>query len=109
MKITVFWDATLCGLVDIYQKIPGNLLPSSSGENAFFYSEDGSRNSDAEVNRITMNDFRPGFGLDIGFIDHLQVVTTNNYNTIAIFTVYKITLSFPARNIFTSSCLVTAL
>jgi carboxypeptidase C (cathepsin A) len=31
-----------------------------------------------------------GFGLDIGFIDHLQTVTTNNYNTIAISTFYKI-------------------
>jgi hypothetical protein len=26
-----------------------------------------------------------GCGLDIGFIDHLQVATTNNYNTIADF------------------------
>jgi hypothetical protein len=30
--------------------------------------------------------------LDIGFIDHLQVLTTNNYNTIAIYTLYKTTL-----------------
>jgi hypothetical protein len=32
-----------------------------------------------------------GFGLDIGFIDHLQVVTTNNYNTIADFHTLQIT------------------
>jgi hypothetical protein len=39
-----------------------------------------------------MCDYRRGSGLDIGFIDHLQVVTTNIYNTIAISTLYKITL-----------------
>jgi hypothetical protein len=39
-----------------------------------------------------MSDYRRGFELDIGYIDHLQVVTTNNYNTIVIFTLYKITL-----------------
>jgi hypothetical protein len=37
--------------------------------------------------------YRQGFGLDIGFIDHLQVVTTNNYNTTTISTLYKIMLS----------------
>jgi hypothetical protein len=42
---------------------------------------------------MCMSDYRRGFGLDIGFIDHLQVVTTNNYNTIAISTLYKITPS----------------
>jgi hypothetical protein len=31
-----------------------------------------------------MSDYRRGFGLDIGFIDYLHVVTRNNYNTIAI-------------------------
>jgi hypothetical protein len=42
---------------------------------------------------IVWSDYRRGFGLDIGFIGHLQVVTTNKYNTIAISTIYKITLS----------------
>jgi hypothetical protein len=28
-----------------------------------------------------MSDYRRGFGLEIGFIDLLQVETTNNYNT----------------------------
>jgi hypothetical protein len=32
-----------------------------------------------------MNDSRRGFGLDIGFIDNLQFVTTNNYNSVANF------------------------
>jgi hypothetical protein len=30
-----------------------------------------------------------GVILLIGFIDHLEVVTTNNYNTIAISTIYS--------------------
>jgi hypothetical protein len=34
---------------------------------------------------------RRGFGLKIGFIDHLQVVTTNNYNTIANFHILQVT------------------
>jgi hypothetical protein len=38
-------------------------------------------------------DYRWDFGLNIGFIDQLQVVTTNDYNTVAISTLYKIMLS----------------
>jgi hypothetical protein len=34
-------------------------------------------------------DCRRCFGLNIGFIDRLQVLTTNNYNTIAISTLYN--------------------
>jgi hypothetical protein len=53
-----------------------------------------------------------GFGLDIEFIDNLQVVTTNNYNAISNFHTLHITRaqakSFPARNVFIISCLVTA-
>jgi hypothetical protein len=58
-----------------------------------------------------MSDSRWGFGLDIGFNHHLQVVTTNNYITIPNFYTLQITRahakSFPACSIFTSSCLVT--
>jgi hypothetical protein len=37
------------------------------------------------------SDYLRGFGLKIGFIDHLQVVTTNNYNTGANFHNLQIT------------------
>jgi hypothetical protein len=53
---------------------------------------------------MVWSDYRQGLQLDTGFIDHVQVVTTNNYNIIAIFTLYKITLSFLTRSVFTSSC-----
>jgi hypothetical protein len=51
----------------------------------------------------SMSDYRWGFELDIGFIDHSQVVTSNISNTIAISTLYKITLCFSACSVFTSS------
>jgi hypothetical protein len=35
--------------------------------------------------------YRRGFGLEIGFIDHLQVVTTSEYNTTANFHTSQIT------------------
>jgi hypothetical protein len=41
-----------------------------------------------------MSDSRRSFGLEIGFTDHLQVVTTNNYNTIAIFHTLRITTAY---------------
>jgi hypothetical protein len=48
----------------------------------------------------------------MGFIGHLQVVTTNNYNTIADFYSSQITTAhaefFPARSVFSRRCLVTA-
>jgi hypothetical protein len=37
--------------------------------------------------------YRRGCGLDIGFIDYLRAVTTNNYTAIATSTLYKIRLS----------------
>jgi hypothetical protein len=57
---------------------------------------------------ICMCDCRRGFGLAIGFIDHF--VTTPNYRTIADLHISQVTRakSFPARYVFTSSCLVTA-
>jgi hypothetical protein len=36
-----------------------------------------------------MCDYRRGFGLVDRFTDHLQVVATNNYNTVAISTLYS--------------------
>jgi hypothetical protein len=55
-----------------------------------------------------------GFGLDIGFIDHVQVVTTrtNNYKTIDNFHTFQITgvfaIYFPACSVFAGSYLVMA-
>jgi hypothetical protein len=48
-----------------------------------------------------MSDSRRGFGLEIAFYDHLQVVTTNNYNTIAL----QITIVQQAKS-FQSSTVV---
>jgi hypothetical protein len=51
-----------------------------------------------------------GFGLEMGFIDHIQVVTTSNHNTIAFFNILEITTahanSFQSA-VFTSRSLVT--
>jgi hypothetical protein len=45
-------------------------------------------------------------------LDHLQIVTTNNYNTIANLHTLQITRAyakpFPVSSVFTSSCLVNA-
>jgi hypothetical protein len=43
-------------------------------------------------------DSRRGFELDIGFIDHLQVLATNNYNTIQITGAHA--KSFQSRSVF---------
>jgi hypothetical protein len=60
-----------------------------------------------------MSDSRRGFGLEIGFTDHLQVITANHYNTIAHFRTFQITTahakSFSVCCVFTSRSLVTAL
>jgi hypothetical protein len=46
------------------------------------------------VHTVTcMSGNRRGIGLEIGFIDHLYVVTTNNYNTIANFHTLQITIA----------------
>jgi hypothetical protein len=61
-----------------------------------------------------MCDYRRGFGLDIGFIDHLytQLGTTSIYSAIATLHTLQITTthakSFPACYVFTSRSLVTA-
>jgi hypothetical protein len=61
-----------------------------------------------------MSDYRRDFGLDIEFIDHFntQLVITLNYSAIANVHTLQITRAhakpFPARSVFTSSCLVRA-
>jgi hypothetical protein len=61
-----------------------------------------------------MSDSRRGIGLDIGFIDHFntQLQIPLNYSVITDFHILQITSahakSFPARNVFTGSCLATA-
>jgi hypothetical protein len=55
-----------------------------------------------------MSDYRGGFG----FVDHLRVVTTDNYNIIADFHTLQITTahakSYTAFSVFTRRFLVTA-
>jgi hypothetical protein len=53
-----------------------------------------------------MSDYRRGFELYIGFIDHLQVVTTNNYNTIADF--HALTISPAYAKFFSMLSLVVS-
>jgi hypothetical protein len=38
-----------------------------------------------------MSDYRWGIGFETGFTDHLQVVTTSNYNTVTNFHTLQIT------------------
>jgi hypothetical protein len=56
------------------------------------------------------SDSRQGFGLEIGFIDHLQAVTINNHNTIANVHTLQITTAHTKTfqsAVFTSRCPVT--
>jgi hypothetical protein len=49
------------------------------------------------------------FGLDIGFIDHLQIVNTSNYNTITNFHTLQITTAhavFSVCYVFTGRSLI---
>jgi hypothetical protein len=52
-----------------------------------------------------MSDSRRGFGLNIGFINYLQVLNANNNNTIADFHTVAHAKSF--QSVFTSSFLTT--
>jgi hypothetical protein len=57
------------------------------------------------------SDSRRGFGLGIAFIDHLQVVTTNNYNITADFHTLQLTSAHAESFysvVFTSRSLVAA-
>jgi hypothetical protein len=69
----------------------------------FFYQKISKSSGDDLIRLLlsrSMSDYRRGFELDIGLTDHLQVVTTNNHNTIAdLQTLHFITVhgnSFPA-------------
>jgi ABC-type spermidine/putrescine transport system permease subunit II len=59
-----------------------------------------------------MSDYRRGFGLETLYIDYLQVVTTNHYNTIANSHALQITTAYANSSqiavVTTSRSLVTA-
>jgi hypothetical protein len=72
-------------------------------------------NRDQNVSAIrilsrVLSDYRRGFGLDIGFIDHFNThVTILHYSAIANFhTLQNHAESFPVRSVFASTCLITA-
>jgi hypothetical protein len=63
---------------------------------------------------VVWSNYRLGFGLNIGYIDHFstQLVITLNYSTISYFHTLQVsrahTISLATCSVFTSSCMVTA-
>jgi hypothetical protein len=49
-----------------------------------------------------MSDSRRGFGLDIGFSDHLQIVTTRNYNSLTELHTPNITVNYGTYKVSSS-------
>jgi hypothetical protein len=47
-----------------------------------------------------MCDNRRDFGLEIGYIDHLQIVTRNNYNSLTNFTHFRDNCNYSTQKIF---------
>jgi hypothetical protein len=49
-----------------------------------------------------MSNFRWGFECDIVFIDHLRIVNTSNYNSLAELHTPNITVNYSTYNVFSS-------